>query len=362
MDSIERILCAVYLEEPDVVPVFDLGIDTVVVKKILGREPKSVYDHCECHVKLGMDAFFLWDPGVSASFEISPENAALYQGKIKVLGPKSWIDGWGRKWIYRDDTNTCWYAGGTIEQPEQLDEIEPPSPDSDALKDFFRKAVKASRKAGLAFGAGIHDAFEIPSEMRGIDNFLIDCYRNPRFVKRMIEMAMEYNIGVTKLVIDEGADIVASGDDYAWKTGPLMSPKHFEKFIFPHLKELVNIAHKRGVPFLKHTDGNIWLLMDYLIKAGVDILNPFEPQAGMDIGEAKEKIGDKICLAGNVDCVHVLSRGTKEEVYREVKECIKKAAYGGGYILTSSNTLHSGVNPQNAVAMVKAAKKYGRYR
>jgi uroporphyrinogen decarboxylase len=48
-------------------------------------------------------------------------------------------------------------------------------------------------------------------------------------------------------------------------------------------------------------------------------------------------------------------------VVRAVKECILKASPAGGYILSSSNSIHSGVKPENFLAMVEAAKKFGKY-
>ena len=81
----------------------------------------------------------------------------------------------------------------------------------------------------------------------------------------------------------------------------------------------------------------------------------------MDLGELKEKYGDKIILIGNVDCAETLVYGGKEEIENEVKECIKKAAKGGGYILTSSNSIHYNIPAQNFIYMVEATKKYGKY-
>ena len=80
-----------------------------------------------------------------------------------------------------------------------------------------------------------------------------------------------------------------------------------------------------------------------------------------DIEKAKAKYGDKICLMGNIDSGATLCWGTEADVHQEVKECIRKAGKGGGLICTSSNSVHSGVKPENYVAMVKAIREYGQY-
>jgi len=124
---------------------------------------------------------------------------------------------------------------------------------------------------------------------------------------------------------------------------------------------MVDLAKAKGVLFIKHTDGNLWPIMDLMVDTGIEGLDPIEPIAGMDIGEVKRRYGDRIALAGNVDCGELLSRGTPEEVVEAVKETIAKAAVGGGHILASSNSIHPAVNPQNYRAMVEAGKRYGQY-
>jgi uroporphyrinogen decarboxylase len=163
------------------------------------------------------------------------------------------------------------------------------------------------------------------------------------------------------MAIDEGADIVLTGDDYAHRKAPIMSPKHFEEFVLPYLQEMVDVAIENDVPFIKHTDGNLWPIMDMIVDTGIDAIDPLEPIADMDIGRVKELYGDRIALAGNVDCGELLSRGTVEMVVEAVKETIAKASVGGGHILASSNSIHPAVKPENYKAMVEAGKKYGRY-
>jgi len=141
----------------------------------------------------------------------------------------------------------------------------------------------------------------------------------------------------------------------------MMSPAHFRQFILPYLKRSIDAAHEMGVPFIKHTDGNIWSILDMMVEAGIDGIDPIEPLAGMDIGEVKARYGDRIAVIGNVDCSIVLTQGTREEVEEAVKETIAKASPGGGHILASSNSIHPAVKPENYVAMVEAARKYGNY-
>jgi uroporphyrinogen decarboxylase len=98
-----------------------------------------------------------------------------------------------------------------------------------------------------------------------------------------------------------------------------------------------------------------------IVDTGVDALNPIEPVAGMDIAEVKAQFGDRICLVGNIDCGELLSHGSVEQVELAVRKCIADAAPGGGFILSSSNSIHSSVNPKNFLAMIQTGRQYGTY-
>ena len=81
----------------------------------------------------------------------------------------------------------------------------------------------------------------------------------------------------------------------------------------------------------------------------------------MHLRRVKEYCGDRLCLVGNIDCRDLLPKGTPEQVDAAVKQAIEDAGAGGGYILSSSNSLHPGVNPENCIAMFEATKKHGLY-
>ena len=140
-----------------------------------------------------------------------------------------------------------------------------------------------------------------------------------------------------------------------------MSPMMFDQFILPRLTKLVQEIKGLNAFCIKHSDGNMTSLMESLISTGVDCVHPFEPVAGMDLRSAKAQWGNRICIMGNVDCGQLMCHGRPEEVEEAVRQCIRDAGGGGGYILSSSNSTHSSVKPENFLAMVNAGKKHGRY-
>ena len=98
-----------------------------------------------------------------------------------------------------------------------------------------------------------------------------------------------------------------------------------------------------------------------IIDSGIDCLDPIDPQAGMDLGEVKEKYGRQVALKGNVDCAQLMTFGAPEEVIEATKVALRKGMPGGGFILSSSNSIHSGVKPENYVAMMQTLNEFGGY-
>jgi uroporphyrinogen decarboxylase len=128
----------------------------------------------------------------------------------------------------------------------------------------------------------------------------------------------------------------------------------------PYHAELTQAVHARGSLIAKHSDGNLWPILDDLIAAGFDGIHPIQPQS-MDIGDVKRHCAGRACVLGNIDCMYLLPQGTTDEVEQAVRDTLRVAAPGGGYILSSSNSIHPDVKAENAIAMFRAARRFGAY-
>jgi len=286
------------------------------------------------------------------------------EGQCQSREPE-WIDGstyvgeWGEIRKVTQDMESP--VDGMIRTEDDLADFEIPDPHKEGRADPLRDAVRALGEDIPVF-ALVHDAFELPWMMRGrIERLLTDYHRNPRLARKLARISTEFNIEMSKILLDEGAAGIVTGDDYAFSSGPFMTPEHFAKYVYPYLRRLIRSVHRRGVPFLKHTDGFIWPILDMILDAGPDILNPIQPEAGMSLKEVKESFGDRIALMGNVDCGEILHYGSERDVVEEVERCLSEAAQGGGFILSSSNTIYKGTQPQNLVTMIRRARKAGAY-
>ncbi len=131
----------------------------------------------------------------------------------------------------------------------------------------------------------------------------------------------------------------------------------YEEFMKPYQMIVANEIRK---PWIFHSDGNLFPILDGLVTLGMNAMHPVQPSA-MDINKLKEKYGDRVCIVGNIDLDYTLTRGTPEETEAEVKDRIEKVGKGGGYIISSANSVTDYCKVENVWAMSRAIRKYGKY-
>ena len=343
MNSLERVTAALERRQPDRVPLFECVIDEGVMDAMLPG-----CDYFQFNDWIGLDnASQNRSSWSRENVEFIDEERGLFRDKwgvIRAFGPES----------------TPAPIEGPIKTPDDLKTYQPPDPTADDVLGHLPEVVERY-KGTKAITAICRDSFFNPAFLRGMSRYLMDMIENPRLVHELVEVALSYDIPAMQRMVAAGVDVVVFGDDYADKNSTLMSPAHFREFVLPGLKRCVDAAHEAGAYVVKHTDGNIMAVIDMIVDTGIDALNPLEPPAGMDIGLIKQRYGDRIALVGNIDCGYLLSQAPVEEVRRVTRETIEIASPGGGYMLSSSNSIHSSVKPDNFLAMVETLREFGRY-
>ncbi|RIK41555.1 MAG: hypothetical protein DCC57_18850 [Chloroflexi bacterium] len=140
----------------------------------------------------------------------------------------------------------------------------------------------------------------------------------------------------------------------------MFSPRVFRTLFLPHLRRVADAVKGEGFPWIVHSDGNLMPLLDDLLTLGFDGLHPLEPGA-MDIEAVKREYGQRLCLVGNIDLHYTLTLGAPAEVEAEVKRRIETIGQGGGYMISSANSITSYCKIENVWAMIRAIRKYGAY-
>lgn len=339
MNSQERVLTAVRRQQPDRVPIIELVIDPKVAKAAV----PDCTDVADCMDKLNIDS-------VSCGVEF---------GAVEHRQDGTWIDEWGV--TYKSGPEVVSHpVAGPISSMSDLRGYKPPDPDAPGRLGLLPEMV-GRYKGSRAIIFHQRAAFMWSAYLNGIDNLLMNMMLEPALVTALMDMVLEINIAVARRAVRAGADVITLGDDYAYNTGPMMSPELFEQMIQPRLKRMVKVIHEEGAVVIKHSDGNLYPVLESIVSCGIDCLNPIEPVAGMDLAAVKKLVGHRVALAGNVDCGQLLPHGTIEQVRQAVRQCIIDGGPGGGYLLCSSNSVHSSCNPENLKAMVQAGLEFGGY-
>jgi len=171
--------------------------------------------------------------------------------------------------------------------------------------------------------------FTLGAQIRGVEGLMRDIFKNPTFAQGVVKFSTEMITKFFEPLLDEGViDLITLADPTA--SGDLISKVQFRKFALPYVQEVSKFARKKGAHVLLHVCGDTTDRLDLMAQTGVDC---FSLDHKVDIGYAKEQLRGKMCIGGNVDPVHVLANGTEGDVKAAAKNCIEKAANGGGYIL-----------------------------
>ncbi len=329
MNSKEGVLKAFNHQEPDRVPLFEAWIESEVVTK-LGGDPYTARE------RLGLDCLPLGG---------HPSNTKAYGHGV---------DEWGR--IFKKGH----YKDGLVKNYEDLEKYTAPL--SHAQDWFPHKSInKINKKYGEEYALyfGWHDcSLGLTYLSMGIEYFFLSLYEQPELVKKVINRSTEWTIALVEQANEVEVDFIILGDDVADNSRPMISPKMFRQLILPEYKKIVNASE---VPILWHSDGNIEPLLPMIIEAGFTGVHSLETKAGIDLATIKERYGDKLILAGNLDTTYILCQSNLDLVRKDVERCISQGARGGGYLFSSSNSLFEGHNINAIKEAYKHANRIGTY-
>jgi uroporphyrinogen decarboxylase len=166
-------------------------------------------------------------------------------------------------------------------------------------------------------------------EFMGTENLSYAWYDYPELMHEMMEFFADFIIETSRPVLEKiQVEYFTLNEDMSMKNGPLLSPDTFRKFIFPHLRRMVDFFKSHGTKyFAVDTDGNPTLLIPLLMDAGVDIIWPIERAADFHPLEIRKKFGKTLRLWGGVDN-RVLTQG-KDAIRLHLKELIPLIEEGG---------------------------------
>lgn len=207
-----------------------------------------------------------------------------------------------------------------------------------------------------------------PKGIRDVQEWYVSLSLRQRYIYDVFDRQCE--IGIQNLArIHEVAGnaitvILVTGADFGGQQAPLISPRTYRNLFKPFHKRVNDWVHThtQWKTFI-HSCGSIWQLLDDIVDAGFDALNPVQTSAAqMDPVALKQKYGDRVTFwGGGIDTQHVLPFGTPAEVRDMVRDRIRVFGPGGGFVFNTVHNVQAGVPAENLVALYEAVSEFRGY-
>jgi len=261
---------------------------------------------------------------------------------------------------------------------DNLEEFGPIS--DEELKRFGREAERLYTQTdkailatfgGTAFGdIALVPAMWLkhPKGIRDVEEWYISTVARREYVRAVFERQCE--IGIANLekihgaVGERVAAVFLTGTDFGTQRGPFLSLAAYRDLFKPFHTRVNDWVHRHTAwkTFI-HSCGSVTALIEDLIEAGFDILNPVQCSAAdMEAGPLKKRFGDRLVFwGGGIDTQRTLPFGTPEDVRREVRERVRTFGPGGGFVFDSVHNIQARTPPANLAALFDTFRECRHY-
>jgi uroporphyrinogen decarboxylase len=353
MTSRERVRLALRRQRPDRVP-------TTLYEEVIGYVPGMARALAENGAGDSPGEFFGCDV---RSVSIGVTRLSRTAGMGGFCQPGVRVDEWG----------VGWESGGYLHYEKILSPLQllTPSevrdyvwPDLEAEYRYVnvKAEVELVHKRGLAVTAYPGSIFECAWQLRGMGELFDDICHDPATAGFLLDGITQRVQLAAERLAEAGIDILILGDDIATQRGLLMSLHMWNAVFKPRLQRVIRAAKAVNPELIVfyHSDGNVWDAIPDLIDAGVEVLNPVQPEC-MDPAAVKKAFGDRLAFFGTVSIQRTMPFGSPADVEAEVRERIRTVGAGGGLLIAPSHVLQPDTPWVNIEAFFSAVDKYGWY-
>ncbi|MBM7866090.1 uroporphyrinogen decarboxylase [Heliobacterium gestii] len=259
--------------------------------------------------------------------------------------------------VHYPDDETAYLAAPAIKDVSEIERIVPADPERDGNLPHHLEALQRTLDAvgkEVTVTAALTCPFTNASFLIGAETLVRLTLRNPDAVHRLCELSLETSLRYAKAILDAGG--VPSLTD-AMSSSTVISPRQFQEFSYPYLKRLIGYIHSRGKSVTLHICGRTNRIWDLMVEAGADCIS-IDNDA--DLLEAKEKVGHRVRLMGNVKPSETMLQGRPDDVCQAVLQCIAQAYDNPkGYIVASGCSLPTETPFANIHAMLDTVREVG---
>lgn len=224
--------------------------------------------------------------------------------------------------------------------------------------DALRRHMPEGMKAIGGVGNGV---FEVVQDLAGYENLAVMSFDDPELFAALFVKVGDMMAEIWEWFLREYADVFCVcrfGDDLGYRSNTLLSHDAIRAHILPQYRRIVEMVHRAGRPFLLHSCGCIFDVMDDIIDiAKIDAKHSNEDQIA-DFRVWVEKYGDRIGNFGGVDTDH-LTRMDSDELRALVTGLLEDCAHGhGGFAIGSGNSIPDYVDPEKYLVMVNTVRRW----
>jgi uroporphyrinogen-III decarboxylase len=172
----------------------------------------------------------------------------------------------------------------------------------------------------------------------GTEKMILATFDDPNWVHSFLKILQKRKLTYIRSLADARYDILELGGGDASTT--VISPQLFNDFVAPYDSELIQTAHEAGQRIAYHTCGGMMPILEGIAAMKPDAMETFTPPAmggDVDLGQAKQRIGGRVCLIGGFDQFHFFQNCSTERIRNEVRRLFRLAGEEGGFILSPSD-------------------------
>ncbi len=359
MNHYQIIHATINHREPDRVPLWFMGFfDTSVMEQLLppeclGKDRDSLIalqqylDNSVISIGRGANINFGHGSPGEFFFTVKEENENYRILEFENLA----------RWKIEKHPYSRTYLYLPVEKKQDLEGLSLPDPrDPERYRglkddaDYFKDKGYFVTAPVMGFFSGMHYFF------RRFDEVLSDLILDTEFSHRLINKLGEFNLACAEKLLDCGVHAITLCDDLGSAENLLISPRLYHEYFFPWHKKLADMCHSRGAYIHLHSHGNINAIMDYIVEAGVDILNPLDPEENMNLEELKQKYGEKITLCGGIS--RNFSSMSRHDLEAHIEATIRIGARGGGYMVMDGSGIPDTMTKQDFQFYIDTLRKY----
>jgi uroporphyrinogen-III decarboxylase len=237
-----------------------------------------------------------------------------------------------------------------------LEQTALPDPEDPLRWEGFRRDVSYLRAHGEytvgwinGFFSGCHYFF------CDFQEFLTYLVTDPLLVERLLQKLGDWNLKAAQMMLQTNVDCIGFCEDLGTGEALLFRPELYDRFFFPWHRALCELAHSYGAHVHMHSHGNINKVLDRLVVAGIDMLNPLDPTEGMDLALIKERYGNRLTLVGGMD-KNVFDQRL-DEIELRLQRSISIGAKGGRFVMMDTGGIPDTISRSKFEAFLDISRR-----